>query len=152
MDCQSYFFRLLARREYSAWELQRKAREKGYAEADIEAAIAELQERDYQSDRRVVENAILSARGKYGQPVVKRKCREKGISDEVFEEMWAALAATEPDVEGDELAELKAKAMRKYKLTTFENIDPKTKSKLFNFLRYRGFNPVELLRQWQESN
>ncbi len=41
--------------------------------------------------------------------------------------------------------------MRKYKITDFQEIDPKTKSKLFNYLQYRGFNPYQVLSQWQSE-
>ena len=51
--------------------------------------------------------------------------------------------------ETDELAELKAKVMRKYKIDDFENIDRKTQSKVFNYLQYRGFNAFQVWQQWQ---
>lgn len=146
MTCKDYFFRLLSRREYSANELNQKAKEKGYPITEIAEAIADLQDKDYQSDTRVIESMITSYQGKYGKSVIKRKCLEKGIASDLFEQIWQS--QTEAD-EPDDLNNLKAKIERKYKLDTFQNIDPKTKTKLINYLKYRGFNPFELLEQWR---
>ena len=148
MTCIDYFYKLLSRREYSTYELTKKAKEKGFALSDIEEAIQDLQSKDYQSDPRLVESMIASYQGKYGKGMIKRKCREKGIAAEVFEEIWES--QTEGETTG-ELDDLKAKVMRKYKIDDFASIDPKTKAKLWNYLQYRGFNPSEVLAQWQSE-
>jgi regulatory protein len=143
-----YFYRLLSRRDYSAYELTKKAREKGFGSSEITDAIQELQSKDYQSDTRFVESMITSYQGKYGKSVIKRKCREKGISAEVFEQIWQSQPESE---EIGELDDLKGKVMRKYKIDDFLVIEPKTKAKLWNYLQYRGFNPSEILAQWQRE-
>ena len=143
-----YFYRLLSRRDYSAYELTKKAREKGFGSSEITDAIQELQSKDYQSDTRFVESMITSYQGKYGKSVIKRKCREKGISAEVFEQIWQLQPESE---EIGELDDLKGKVMRKYKIDDFLVIEPKTKAKLWNYLQYRGFNPSEILAQWQRE-
>ncbi len=148
MTCIDYFYQLLARRDYSAYELTKKAKEKGFEESDISEAIQELQSKDYQSDTRLVESMIASYRGKYGKSVIKRKCWEKGIAAEVFEEIWQSEVEEE---ETGELDALKAKVMRKYKIDDFFAIEPKTKRQLWNYLQYRGFNPSEVLGQWQRE-
>jgi regulatory protein len=148
MSCIDYFYLLLARREYSTRELEKKGKEKGFDENEIAEAINHLQNLGYQSDARLVESLISSSQGKYGKSMVKRKCLEKGISSDVFEQVW--LAQEEPE-ETNDLTELKAKIMRKYKITNFANLDPKTKSKLVNYLQYRGFNPWQILTQWQKE-
>jgi regulatory protein len=148
MACSDYFLRLLSRREYSAHELLKKGREKGFDPGEIEDAINELQQKDYQSDIRLVNSLIDSSKGKYGKSMLKRKCFEKGISAELFEQVWSE--KTESDSSND-LDDLKNKVMRKYKLDSFQNIDPKTKSKLWSYLQYRGFNPYEILTQWQSE-
>jgi regulatory protein len=148
MTCIDYYYRLLSRRDYSAYELTKKAQEKGFEQSEITDAIQELQSKDYQSDTRFVESMISSYQGKYGKSVIKRKCREKGISAEVFEQIWQS------QTEGEEIGELddlKAKVMRKYKIDDFLAIEPKTKAKLWNYLQYRGFNPSEILAQWQRE-
>jgi regulatory protein len=149
MECLNYFNQLLSRREYSVYELTTKGKEKGFEEDDINAAISNLQSQGYQSDIRLIESAIASYAGKYGKTVIKRKCAEKGIDREVFEEVWQAQVDEGTE---DDLGKLKAKVMRKYKITDFHRIDPKTKGKLWNYLQYRGFNPGEVIHQWQEED
>lgn len=148
MSCSDYFYQLLSRREYSVYELTKKGQEKGFAIQEITEVIQELQSKNYQSDKRLVESMIASYRGKYGKSVIKRKCREKGIAADVFEEMWQS--QTE-DEETGELDDLKAKVKRRYKIDNFFSIESKTKAKLGNYLQYRGFNPSEVLAQWQEE-
>jgi regulatory protein len=91
---------------------------------------------------------IAFYQGKYGKSVIKRKCREKGITADVFDQMWESKAE---DEETGELVDLKAKVMRKYKIDDFLSIEPKTKAKLWNYLQYRGFKPSEILAQWQRE-
>jgi regulatory protein len=148
MTCLDYFYKLLARRDYSSYELNKKGREKGFEESEIAEALQDLQSKDYQSDTRVVESMISSYQGKYGKSVIKRKCREKGISADVFEEIWQSQPMEQ---ETGELDELKAKVMRKYRIDNFFSIEPKTKAKLWSYLQYRGFNPNDVLAQWQRE-
>lgn len=74
---------------------------------------------------------------------------EKGISIDLFDQAWNEHLEQMEGEEIDQLAGLKAKVMRKYSIDTFRQLDPKTKSKLWNYLQYRGFNPFELLQKWQ---
>lgn len=148
MTSLDYFYKLLSRREYSVRELTQKAQAKGFNLEEIAASIEDLQRQNYQSDARVVESLITSYHGKYGKSVIKRKCMEKGINLDLFEEIWAS--QTEEEHTG-ELDELKAKVMRKYKIDDFRAIEPKTRVKLWNYLQYRGFNPGEVLAQWRRE-
>lgn len=148
MTCAAYFMRLLGRREYSAYELLKKGREKGFEPNEITEAMDEVQQKGYQSDIRVVNSIINSSKGQYGKAALKRKCLEKGIAADVFEQVW--LEQTESEAT-DSLSDLKAKVMRKYKLSSFQYIDSKTKAKLLNYLQYRGFNPFEILNQWKNE-
>ena len=141
MSCINYFLNLLSRRDYSADQLRRKGQEKGFSESEITEAINDLQSQGYQSDTRLVESMISSYQGKYGKSVIKRKCWEKGISADVFEQIWLEQIEEDDSELIEPLAELKAKVIRKYKIEDFKKIDPKTKNKLFNYLQYRGFNP-----------
>jgi regulatory protein len=151
MNCLDYFYFLLSRKDYSATELNKKGREKGFEPEDILEAIAQLQNLGYQSDTRLVASLIASSTGKYGKSVVKRKCREKGIDGDLFEEVWTQQYAETEDGEDDKLEPLKAKIMRKYKIDNWRNVDPKTKGKILNYLQYRGFNGFELWQEWQRE-
>lgn len=148
MNCRDYFLKLLSRREYSAYELLKRGQEKGFEQEEINTALNYVQLEDYQSDSRLVAAIIASSIGKYGKSVVKRKCLEKGVKADIFERTWLEQTENEPV---DELGSLKAKVMRKYKLDDFQTIDQKTKAKLWNYLKYRGFNPFEVLEQWQKE-
>ena len=149
MTCLDYFLRLLSAREYSANELLKKGQSKGFDQSEITEAINDLQLKGYQSDTRLVANLISSSTGKYGKSVVKRKCFEKGIAADIFEQTWLEQAESEST---GELGSLKSKVMRKYKINEFQNIEQKNKAKLFNYLKYRGFNPFEVLAQWQRED
>lgn len=147
MSCRDYFLRILSRRDYSASELNKKGREKGYEQGEIGEALDNVQELGYQSDSRVVSSIINASRGQYGKSALKRKCLEKGIAADVFEQVWLE----QKDGETESLSDLKAKVMRKYKLSSFENLEQKTKAKLINYLQYRGFNPFEILDRWRNE-
>ncbi|XZN93378.1 MAG: regulatory protein RecX [Microcoleus sp.] len=151
MSCLDYFYFLLSRKDYSASELRKKGQEKGFGQVEILEAIAQIQDRGYQSDTRLVANSIASAAGKYGKSAVKRKCLQKGISSDLFEQVWEEASAENVDSEVEKLAGLKAKVMRKYKIDTWDKVDPKTKGKVLNYLQYRGFNPFEIWEQWQQE-
>jgi regulatory protein len=148
MTCLDYFYQLLSRKEYSANELLKKGQKKGFDNSEITKAINYIQSLGYQSDIRLAAQIISSSQGKYGKSVVKRKCLEKGIAADVFEQSWLEQSETG---ETGELVSLKAKVMRKYKLNDFQTIEPKTKAKLWNYLKYRGFNPFDVLEQWQRE-
>ena len=151
MKCFEYFLRLLSRREYSVNELLRKGKDKGFNQEDIAEAIDVLQNKEYQSDSRLVVQLIAASQGRYGKSMVRRKCLEKGIAIELFEQIWLEQQTCEEEVI-DELSNLKAKAIRKYKIQDIQNIEPKTKAKLLNYLKYRGFNAFEVLEKWQKED
>lgn len=144
--------RLLSRREYSVSELLRKGKEKGFTQEEISISINTLQNQDYQSDRRLVTMLIAASQGKYGKPMVKRKCLEKGVAVDLFEQIWTEQQELYVENKTDELSGLKAKAIRKYKIQNIQNIEPKTKAKLLNYLKYRGFNAFEVIEKWQRED
>jgi regulatory protein len=147
MNCQDYFLYLLSRQEYSAHDLSIKGQQKGFEPELVETTIANLQKQGYQSDARLVASLISSSKGKYGRNVIKRKCFEKGVSLELFEQVWDETIDAEEATQS--LSQLKDKVIRKYHLDNLQNIDPKTKAKVWRYLEYRGFNPGKLLEQWQ---
>lgn len=152
MSCLDYFYFLLSRKDYSASELRKKGQEKGFGNEEILEAIAQIQDRGYQSDTRLVANSIASASGKYGKSAVKRKCLQKGIASDLFEQVWEEEVSENLDTEAEKLAGLKAKVMRKYKIDAWDRVEPKTKGKVLNYLQYRGFNAFEIWRQWQTED
>jgi regulatory protein len=150
MNCQDYFLYLLSRQEYSARDLSIKGQKKGFSIEEIETVLNYLQQKNYQSDARLVATLISSSQGKYSKSAIKSKCWAKGIDLELFERVWDE--TLDLDETARLLFELKEKVMRKYHLTDLQNIDPKTKAKVWRYLQYRGFNPGELLYQWQQES
>lgn len=149
MLSKAYFYQLLSRRDYSVAELLYKGKQKGYPEEEMQAAIEQLQEMGYQSDTRLAETIITGGQGKYGKSVLKRKCLTKGISAEVFDQIWDGQHLEEPE---DAIADLKDKIIRKYKIDNFEHLDASTYRKVCQYLQYRGFNPMQLLAQWRTAS
>jgi regulatory protein len=91
---------LLARREHSARELERKLRDRGFAGEVICGCIARLQQERLQSDARYAESYVLMRAGKgYGPLRIRVELAERGVADEFIapplDEMdgqWQALA------------------------------------------------------------
>ena len=69
----SYVVNLLARREYSEFELRNKMQEKAFTEDEIDETIAHCQKKNWQNDKRFTENYLhaRSQRG-YGANRIKR--------------------------------------------------------------------------------
>lgn len=119
---------LLARREYSVLELERKLGELPY----FDEALARLQGQGLQSDLRFAESYLRSKSQQGRGPVrIRQELRQKGIPDAViagvFAEQkidWFAIAA---DV-----------YQRKYK--DIPSVDIREKAKRARFLSGRGFS------------
>ncbi len=82
---------LLARREHGAQELAQKLRLKGYAAADVMAALAECQRLDLQSDARFVENIVRARiRQGYGPERIRQELKSKQIEGQLIATVLAA--------------------------------------------------------------
>jgi len=150
MTCQTYLNLLLSRRDYSVKELEKKAQDKGFSLEEITEAIAHLQDLGYQSDRRLASNLIEGGKGKYGKAGIRRKCLNKGISPETFEQVWHQ--QPEPPDDLAETQALQAKVERKYKITDWTDLDRQTQAKVYRYLQYRGFNATEVLDYWRSPS
>jgi len=127
---------LLARREYSAFEISARLSQKGFDEAISEAVIAGLQEAGYQSDARFCESFLRSkfARGD-GPLKIKQALREKGIeaglADDclsAYDEEWSALAREVHD----------------RRFGPWEGGDFKERARRMRFLAGRGFSREQI--------
>lgn len=83
----SYVVNLLARREYSEFELRNKMQEKMFSEQEIENVLRYCQQKHWQSDRRFAENYINArAQRGYGVNRIKQELRQlKGVPEDVIE-------------------------------------------------------------------
>jgi regulatory protein len=85
--------RLLARRECTRAELQRKLAAHGEA-ADVEALLDDLERLELLSDARAVESFVRANRGRYGSFRLRHALRERGVAQTLID---AALAGCRDD-------------------------------------------------------
>ena len=130
-DALAGAMRLLAVREHSQHELQRKLKQKGHEIDSAEQAIEQLAEQNIQSDERFVESFVNShqRRGK-GPQRIQLELQQHQLAEELIEQyldlsdvMWQDSAAeVRTKKYGDELPD-----------------DYNEKMKQAKFLEYRGF-------------
>ncbi|OOF35607.1 recombination regulator RecX [Rodentibacter heidelbergensis] len=129
----NYVMTLLARREYSEFELRNKMQEKAFSEEEIENTLSFCQQKNWQNDKRFAENYIhaRSQRG-YGVNRIKQELRQlKGISNEVIDE---ALWETTVDWQSLTLSVLRKKFPNYEQKQT-----PKMKQKIWQYMLSHGF-------------
>ena len=123
----SYVVNLLARREYSEFELRNKMQEKAFTEDEIDETIAHCQKKNWQNDKRFTENYLhaRSQRG-YGANRIKQELRQlKGVSSDVINEV------------------LVEKVLRK-KFPNYSEPQPiKSKQKIWQYMLSHGFYSEE---------
>ncbi|ABR73639.1 recombination regulator RecX [Actinobacillus succinogenes] len=129
-----YVVNLLARREYSEYEIRCKMQEKAFDEEDIEAVIAHCQQKNWQSDRRFTENYLnFRAQRGYGPVRIKQELRQlKGISSDIIEEVLL-----ESDIDWSQIARL----VLDKKFPAFrEKQNPQAKQKIWRYMLSHGFH------------
>ncbi|QJQ95089.1 MULTISPECIES: regulatory protein RecX [Halomonadaceae] len=87
--------RLLARRDYSRFELQSRLAAKGHADSEVSACLDQLAEQGLQCDQRFLES-FLRSRVSRGQGLLKIRAElgKRGVSRELIAQ---ALAETDQD-------------------------------------------------------
>lgn len=133
----SYVVNLLARREYSEFELRNKMQEKAFSEEEIEHVLTYCQQKNWQSDKRFAENYInaRSQRG-YGVNRIKQELRQlKGVTNDVIEE-----AFFESDIDWSSLALV---TLRKKFPNYTEKQTAKNKQKIWQYMLSHGFYSEE---------
>lgn len=133
----SYVMSLLARREYSEFELRCKMQEKHISEQQIDDVLSYCQQRNWQSDKRFAENYLVfrSQRG-YGLNRIKQELHQiKGVQSEIIQ---SALNEVEIDWHTLALATLTKK------FPQFAEIkEAKIKQKVWRYMLSHGFSPDE---------
>lgn len=74
-------FRLLARREHSRLELQRKLARLGAAQTELDALLDQLQASGKLSEARLVEQTVAIRGKRFGHRKLEQELRAKGVSD-----------------------------------------------------------------------
>jgi regulatory protein len=123
---------LLARREYSQFELRARLKARGYTDDLINDVLSELSKENLQSDTRFTENYLrMRVNRGFGPRRIQAELREHGIAEELINEfvdendaMWSSLA----------------KMVLKKKFGDEPPRDFKSRAKQLRFLQYRGFS------------
>ncbi|BAW80762.1 RecX family transcriptional regulator [Candidatus Nitrosoglobus terrae] len=126
---------MLARREHSAWELERKLVARGYQPYSIKAVLTDLCRDNIQSDQRFTEIYICSRvdRG-FGPYRIMAELKERGISKDLItyylerEEQW-----------GRQVVEARNK---RFGQKIPSNL--KERNQQIRFLQYRGFTQDQI--------
>lgn len=127
---------LLARREHSTGELERKLESRGF-DAEVTAEVlAELGRKGLLSDERYVTSFIThhAARGQ-GPQRIRSELRESGVAPELVERLLA-----DADVDWVEMA----RAVRRKKFSAALPGSFAERAKQSRFLQYRGFSQDQI--------
>ena len=134
---------LLARREHSEQELQRKLQARGYTPETIGEALAGLKAAGIQSDARFTEVYIRNRVANGHGPVrITRELYERGISRELVTQVLAAL-----EMDWKE----QVQAVRQKKFGPQAPSDTKEQARQSRFLQYRGFTYQQIGNAFKDS-
>lgn len=90
---ERYFLWLLQQKEYSQKELKSKAFLKKIPSEMAESVLEKIQSFNYQSDERCARSIVRSKVAHWGPMKIKAKLREKGLSDDIEQEVdWVEQA------------------------------------------------------------
>ncbi len=122
--------RLLSQREHSRAELQRKLRPHVQEGDDLDAVLAELEDKDFISEERVVASVVNLRAGRMGAARIRQELQAKGVGGEVVQQALAQLQDTE-------LARAREVWRRRFGEPA---ADPQARAKQMRFLMARGFS------------
>jgi regulatory protein len=128
--------RLLARREHSRLELERKLGPHADAEGEVEALLDQLQASGWLSEERLADQLVRAAAGRYGGRKVLQQLRDKGVSAEVVAQ--ARLRARGSEFES-------ARAVWRKRFGKLPE-DLRERARQARFLEQRGFDPDVIRR------
>ncbi len=120
----------LARREYSRAELRARLLPHVRDGDDIEAVLDDLAKRNWLSDERATEQVVSQRRNRFGTLRIAHELRQKGIAENLIEEVLPQLKETELEA---------AREVWQKKFGAAPQ-DAKEKAKQIRFLQSRGFS------------
>ena len=131
-----YFMKLLARREYSRAELNRKAHQKGYDNRLITILLDEFEANDYISDQRYARAFVKDkfSINRWGPIKIKSHLIKKGIDKKIADQVITSF------ITDDEMFSTCQKLLSK-KASHFKREDDqyKRQQKMMRYLASRGF-------------
>ena len=135
-DCYNRALDLLARREYSAGELEKKLIDKGFSAVDAATSLEKLQANNLQCDQRYTE-AYVRSRVIRGFGSIK-------IANELYQRPVSEAIATDvlDEYQGQWLSIAEDLYQKKYRQTRVENYNEWTKRA--RFLQSRGFTSDQI--------
>ncbi|WP_386691869.1 Regulatory protein RecX [Lonepinella sp. MS14434] len=133
----NYLINILARRDYSEYEIRCKMQQKAFSEEDIDQALAHCQQRHWQSDQRFAENYLnFRANRGYGVNRIKQELRQlKGVSSQIIQNVIEQSEINWSDI---------ALSVLNRKFPQYQNkLDLKTKQKIWRYMLSHGFYAEE---------
>ena len=127
---------MLARREYSRLELDRKLASFTESSGEIAELLDDFERRGWLSESRVVEQVLASRRRRFGAQRIAHELREKGLSE-------AAIAGAQLQLQESELDTARAVWMTKFGVAPANARD---KARQMRFLQGRGFS-LDIIRR-----
>ncbi len=128
--------RLLAGREHSRVELQRKLHARSYTDDMVEQVLDDLTHRQLLSDERFAEQYIASRQRRgFGLLRIKGELRERGVNDELIGRCLSQR-------DGEWMETLQRIHDKKFGIEPPGNI--KEKARRIRFLEYRGFTGEQI--------
>ena len=128
--------RLLARREHSRAELERKLSHIAHQGDDVGTVIEELAQRGWLSDARYAEQTVRAKARRFGPLKVAHELRAKGVADEAIEAAFRAA--------GDDGAADIERVWRTRFCATPNN--DRERARQVRFLQGRGFRLDDILK------
>jgi regulatory protein len=129
-DLRERALRLLARREHSRFELERKLAQAGFDKADIGVLLDDFERRNWLSDQRFAESWVADHRARAGGVKLAFELRQRGVREDIVE----AVLGDERDSELERAHEVWQK-----KFGT-QPADAAEKARQMRFLQGRGFS------------
>jgi regulatory protein len=128
---------LLTARDYTVSRLQGKLSDKGFEEADSDAALRRLVSEGWVDDRRYAERFAESAlsTGRYFGSRLRQEMRRRGLSTELVSEVLGRVL-----VDHDEPGEVRTIVDRRFSGFLFSTASDKEKRRLIGYLQRRGFS------------
>ena len=136
MSLRARALRLLARREHSRAELAAKLLPHAGTPEDVEAVLAEFQDKGWLNETRLVDAVVSARRSRFGAARVLQELRRKGLGEDELARARAALA-------GGEMAAARAVWAKKFGHPARSAAE---RAKQARFLAGRGFAP-EVVRK-----
>ena len=129
--------RLLARREFSRQELERRLRAYSASSAELDTLLDDLVQRGWLSDTRYADALVRKRSGQFARRAIAQELKQAGVEEDVAA---AVLAPADPD---EEFAAALALCQRKFHRAP---LDQKEKTRQIRFLQSRGYSLSLALR------